>query len=93
MHTPDFGIRTEHIESELNETADFLSRQRRANGNDSLIDFTLLVQKYPQLQNCLHFQPSQELLSLLFSSLSTGSVNIPTTRVPLGHLSHDRITT
>jgi hypothetical protein len=91
MFSPEFGIKTEHIEGEKNKLADFLSRLRRTLGDNSPLNFSDLAQTYPALHNCRRFHPSPELLSLLFSSLSSGSASIPTTRVPLGHLSDERI--
>jgi len=82
----DLGINTEHLSSDLNVIANFLSHIREQD-NFSQFSYSSLVQKFPQLKDCHHFHPSRELLSLIFSVLSTGSLNIPTTRVKLGWLS------
>jgi hypothetical protein len=93
MFTPDFGIMTKHIDGEKNDVADFLTRLREKLGPNSRLDFTDIVQKYPQLSSCRRFRPSQELLSALYSTLSTGSAPMPTTRMPLGRLTREAITT
>ena len=81
----EIGVNATHIDGDLNPIADFLSRIRE---HDDFSQFTRssLIQKFPQLKHCHHFHPSQELLSLLTSALSTGSANIPITRVELGHM-------
>jgi len=86
MQTPDLGLSADYLEGDLNDTADYLSRLRKHLGPNKPLTLSTLTQKYPTLQDCRRFLPSPELLSLLFSSLSNGSANIPTTRVPLGRL-------
>ena len=86
MLTPDLGLSAEYLDGKLNGTADYLSRLRKQLGPNTPLNFSTLIQKYPSLRTCRRFRPSQEFLCLLYSSLSTGSANIPTTRVPLGHL-------
>jgi hypothetical protein len=81
-----FGVTAEHIAGDDNDIADFLSRLREKSGSNSLMDFSVVVQKYPSLRTCRRFRPSPELLSLLTSALLTGSAAIPTTRVLLGRL-------
>ena len=79
------GIEAQHIEGTANVIADHLSRLR--NDNDyTHFTYRSLVQNYPWLHKCHQFHPSRELLSLLYSSLRIGSLRLPTTRVPLGHL-------
>jgi len=93
MQTPDLGLSAEYLDGDLNDTADYLSRLRKTLGPNTRLDFSALTQKYPKLQDCRRFLPSQEFLSLLYSSLSNGSANIPTTRVPLGHLVQEQTIT
>jgi hypothetical protein len=93
MFTPDLGLSTDYVKGDLNEVADYLSRLRKELGSYSPLNLSALTQRYPQLSICSRFQPSQELLSLLFSSLLNGSALIPTTRVPLGLLTREVITT
>ena len=81
----DMGVNTDHIDGVDNVIADFLSRIRESD-DFSQFSYSSLVQRFPQLKNCRHFQPSPELLSLIISALSTGYCNIPSTRVPLGRL-------
>jgi len=82
----DVGVNAEHLSGDLNVIADFLSHIREQD-DFSQFSYLSLVQKFPQLKDCRRFHPSRELLSLIFSALSTGSPNIPTTRVKLGQLS------
>lgn len=81
----EVGVRAAYVEGEKNTIADHLSRIREKN-DLSQFDYHSLVQTYPGLSQCRRFLPSPELLSLLFTTLSTGYANIPTTRVPLGRL-------
>jgi hypothetical protein len=81
----DMGVNAEHIKGDLNDVADFLSRIRETD-DYSQFSYASLVQKYPQLRNSRRFQPSPELLSLIFTALSTGSPTIPQTRVKLGQM-------
>jgi hypothetical protein len=81
----DMGVNTDHIDGVDNVIADFLSHIRESD-DFSQFSYSSLVQRFPQLKNCCHFQPSPELLSLIISALSTGYCNIPSTRVPLGRL-------
>ncbi|KAL7523451.1 hypothetical protein ACHAWF_001168, partial [Thalassiosira exigua] len=59
------GINAKHIRGEENDVADAISRLRR-NRDSDLFDYSLLKQQFPQLQACRVFQPSQELLSLVW---------------------------
>jgi len=76
----DVGVNAEHL------SGNFLSCIREQD-DFSQFSYSSLVQKFPQLKACRRFLPSRELLSLIFSALSTGSPNIPTARVKLGRLS------
>lgn len=82
----DVGVLAAHIKGDLNVIADYLSRLRKQN-DFSRFQYSSLVKQYPQLKCCRRFQPSQELLSLVYASLLTGCSNIPTTRVTLGRMS------
>jgi hypothetical protein len=86
MQTPDLGLSTEYVDGKKNDTADYLSRLRKQIGPNQPLNLSTITQKYPKLKECRRFLPSQELLSLLYSSLSNGWAPIPTTRVPLGRL-------
>ena len=88
----DVGCNAAYLQGEKNDVADYISRIYEKKHSHP-VSFADIVQKYPQLKCCHHFQLSAELRSLLFSALQTGSVVIPTTRVPLGQLLRDRIIT
>jgi hypothetical protein len=81
------GVSTKaaYIEGEKNTIADHLSRLRKQD-DFSQFRYTSLVQQFPQLKSCRRFHPSAELLSLVSTSLLTGSVSIPTARVALGQM-------
>jgi hypothetical protein len=81
----DVGVRAAYIEGEKNVTADYLSRICRQN-DFSQLTYLSLVQKFPGLATCRRFQPSPELLSALFTTLSTGFLTLPDTRMPLGRM-------
>jgi hypothetical protein len=81
----DMGVNADHIKGVNNGISDWLSRIRES-GDFSQFSYSTLVQKYPQLRHCHHFQPSPELLLLLTTALCNGSASIPTTRTPLGRL-------
>ena len=59
------GINAEHIKGEDNVIADEISRLRLLDDADHF-DYSLLKQKFQQLRDCRAFQPSPELLSLLW---------------------------
>jgi hypothetical protein len=86
----DTGIEADHIAGEENVVADFLSRLRNAN-DLSAVSFKTFQTRFPCLKGSRRFLPSRELLSLLYTTLSTPSVEIPTTRVKLGRMTtvHD----
>jgi len=82
----DVGVNAKHISRDLSTIANFLSHICKSN-DFSQFSYSSLVQKFPQLKDCCHFHPSQELLLLILSVQSTGLLNIPTTRVKLRQLS------
>ena len=81
------GLNTDFIPGHLNTIADRISRVHTPSGFPP--DFTFLSQEFPELNSCLRFHPSQELLSCLLrallSTLEPG-VQMPKT---LGHISPD----
>jgi hypothetical protein len=81
------GVSTKaaYIEGKKNMIADYLSRLCQQD-DFSQFRYTSLVQRFPQLKSCHNFHPSAELLSLVSTSLLTGSVSIPTARVALGQM-------
>jgi hypothetical protein len=84
----DVGVRAAYIEGEKNTIADYLSRLRKQN-DLSRFQHLSLVQQFPRLKQCRRFLPSQELLSLVYTSLSTGYAKIPDERIPLGRIAVD----
>ena len=82
------GVRAAYIKGEENPIADYLSRLRDQN-NFSQFQYDSLVTQFPRLKQCRRFLPSPELLSLVYSALSTGHVTIPDVRVPLGRIEAD----
>ena len=81
----DVGTEADHISGVDNIFADYLSRAK--NTNDlSAFSFRQFQTMFPWLKGSRRFQPSKELLCLLITALSRPSVDIPTTRVPLGLL-------
>jgi hypothetical protein len=79
----DMGNRAAYIEGTQNAIADYLSCLRVPNAFSSF-HYQSLLKQFPWLQRCHHFQPSPELLSLIYALLSNGYVRIPTTCIPLG---------
>jgi hypothetical protein len=78
------GISTKaaYIEGKKNTIADYLSHLHQQD-DFSQYHYTSLVQQFPQLKSCHCFHPSTKMLSLVSTSLLTGSVSIPTARVVL----------
>jgi hypothetical protein len=81
----DLGIEAQYIKGTQNEVADFLSRLSLTQSMSSVTYHTLQT-RFPWLRLSRRFVPSNDLLALVFMALSTPSVDIPTTRVPLGQL-------
>ena len=54
------GLNTDFIPGHLNTIADRISRVNTTSGFPP--DFTFLSQEFPELNSCLRFHPSQELL-------------------------------
>ena len=68
----DVGINTKWISTAANEIADKISRIKKSNTPLSFhYDFTKLQQDHAELKNCCFFQPSPELLSMIWAILST----------------------
>jgi hypothetical protein len=82
------GIESRHIAGTDNDIADYLSRFFKTAADTPHISFSPLQKQNPWLSTCRRFLPSRELLSLLYSALQNGSVNLPATRVNLGQI-HD----
>lgn len=61
----DLGINAEWLSTTENVIADEISRLKNAN-KDTFFDYSTLKQKFPQLATCRAFQPSRELLSLIW---------------------------
>ena len=76
------GIEAHHIEGTANVIADHLSHLRHDN-DYTHFTYHSLLQSYPWLHTCHRFELSRKLLSLLYSSLRTGSLWLPTIRVLL----------
>jgi hypothetical protein len=81
----DVGIEAQHIAGEENVIADYLSRAKNTNDMSSF-SFAKFQTEFPWLTGSRRFLPSSELSCLLTTALSKQSVDIPTTRVPLGQL-------
>ena len=79
------SMKAAYIEGKKNMITDYLSRLHQQN-DFSQFRYTSLVQRFPQLKSYRRFHPSAELLSLVSTSLLTGSVSIPTVRVVLGQM-------
>jgi len=92
MMFSELGLDTSYIEGVKNTIADTISRYRKSHNLDSTHSFVPLLSQIPELQNCRRFQPSPELLSLIYDSLRSGCNKLPVTRVPLGQMTHDIIT-
>ena len=66
------GVNSKWISTTDNYIADEISRLKRFNSTSSKhfsFDYSSLPQKYPELKNCRFFQPSPELLCLLWDIL------------------------
>ena len=89
MHWP-VGVNSAFIAGKDNDLADILSRtlDHTHYTHDSLFACALppLQIQIPQIRGWQCFLPSPELLKLLHSALSIGSVSLPTTKIPLGQL-------
>jgi len=68
------GLSTARITTKDNVIADAISR---STDNNSQLFFESLASSHPQLRGCVRFQPSQELLSVITTILSTGKVDDP----------------
>jgi hypothetical protein len=79
------GVDADHIKSEDNIVADYLSRAKNIN-NPSEFSFRQFQMAFPWLKGSRRFLPSKELLWLLTTALLRPSVDITTTRVMLGQL-------
>jgi hypothetical protein len=79
------GIETDYVIGEENIVADFLSRAPATHGFANF-SYRHLQTRFPWLHLSRRFLPSNELLALVCSALLQPSVNIPTTRVPLGRM-------
>ena len=76
MDSP-LGINSKWLSTTDNVIADDISRIKKLNATSSKhfsFDYSLLQQKYPQLNNCHFFQPSQDLLSALCGILLHGKL-------------------
>ena len=76
------GLTTGHIQGIKNDLPDLISR---INSNKNAKTFTQILQKYPWLNSCHHFQPSQELVSHLLSALLHGQAPAMVRLTNLGH--------
>jgi hypothetical protein len=85
------GVTAEHIAGEKNVIADYLSRAKHTNNFQSFT-FRHLQTNFPWLSGSRRFLPSKELIWLLTTALSKSSADMPTTRVPLGRLQTDAVT-
>ena len=71
------GINAKYLPGDENFIADAISRLKQEKGaNNFFYDYSTLKQNYPILRNCRSFQPSQELLSMLWTIIL--SKNSPT---------------
>eukprot|EP00984_Skeletonema_dohrnii_P011801 scaffold4734_cov123-Skeletonema_dohrnii-CCMP3373.AAC.2 len=74
MDSP-LGINAKWIAGDENEIADAISRLKSQAGTHNFsFDYSFLKQKYPILRNCRRFQPSPELLSMLWTTTLTESI-------------------
>jgi hypothetical protein len=81
----DVGINAQHIAGEVNVIADYLACAKNTNDFPSF-SFKKFQTEFPWHTGSRRFLPSRELSCLLTTALSKQSVDIPTTRVPLGQL-------
>lgn len=76
MESP-LGINAKWLPGDENTIADAISRAKQTrHTNNSFYDYSSLKQEYPVLMNCRSFQPSQDLLSMLWTAILTE--NTPT---------------
>eukprot|EP00984_Skeletonema_dohrnii_P022676 scaffold11768_cov88-Skeletonema_dohrnii-CCMP3373.AAC.5 len=76
MDSP-LGINAKWLPGDENVIADAISRIKQSKGaNNFFYDYSLLKQEHQILTNCRSFQPSQELLSFIWTSILTE--NTPT---------------
>ena len=76
------GLSTGHIQGKLNDLPDLISR---INSNSTSQSFLQILQKYPWLNSCHRFQPSQELVTHLLSALLQGQAPAMVRLTNLGH--------
>jgi hypothetical protein len=69
----DVGINSKWISTAANKIADKISRIKKSANNSSSFkyDFSKLQQDHAELKHCHFFQPSQELLSMIWNILLT----------------------
>jgi hypothetical protein len=68
----DKGINAKWISTAANKIADEILRIKKSNTSLSFhYDFTKLQQDHAELKNCCFFQPSPELLSMIWAILLT----------------------
>jgi hypothetical protein len=73
------GINAKWIKGEENVILDYISRFKK-NTND-ICEFTHLKQVFPELTCCCHFQPSKELLSIIYSAALNNCTIDPTKQI------------
>jgi len=67
---PHIGLSSSHIAGDKNNIADDISRlSPHSSTHKFSLSFSLIKQKYPNLNNCARFHPSREILSLLWDAL------------------------
>ena len=79
-----WSIRAKYISTKDNEIADVITRPDLR--DSSTHDLSSLILKYPELQQCRRFVPSDELISETSSALSTASLRDDLSAIPLGRL-------
>ena len=69
------GVNSQWISTTLNTIADEISREKENMNNDnsphSSFDYSTLQQRFPQLRHCRFFQPSPNLISLIWDIVLT----------------------
>ncbi len=68
MINNNVAVQTAHIAMEVNVIADSISCIKRE--TDSMRHFKTLIQGYPELAGCSHFQPSAELILIIMDAIS-----------------------
>ena len=71
------GINSKWIDTDHNYIADEISRIKKLQASSSKhfsFDYSTLQQKYPQLKSCHFFQPSPDLLSMIWNVLLKGKL-------------------